>query len=928
MGVKKKTGKGRLDKYYYMAKDQGYRSRSAFKLVQLAKKYDFLSKSTVCIDLCGAPGGWAQVAQKQMPSKSLIICVDLMPIKAIYGVVGLQGDITTQKCRLALKKEMGGKQADCVLNDGAPNVGAAWAKDAFMQNELTLHACKLACEFLRPGGSFVTKVFRSSDYNSLLYVFQQLFNKVDATKPQASRDVSAEIFVLCTGFKAGKLDPRLFDPKWVFMEAQDEEDKKKSTGANLNDAVKYGMKKRRGGYDEGDEYRTISAHKFMQDPNSVHSVCNNNAIVFDEESEYLLKHELTDEEIKECCKDLKVLGKKDLGKIIKWRAKIRREQERAKNKEIKAAKKAGTNKSAKDAKDDEERSSASSDDDKDETLPALNAMLSKIAQEERRETKKAREKAKKEEWRKKMSLGGDFQTGEEPDLFQGGNKFAELLENEDVPFINSSDEEDEDSENEEVHAREAESDTERIAREEVEQILFFRANKEKSKESMQKDLKKKKETRRELKNKEWAEEMQDVRENVDRQAEIEYAKREALSSDSEDDDDDDDMLIDATTAGATTDAGEGEANGTTKSNNWKDESRAERWFSQGIFANVPTTEEEVEEEARKKKEEEEVEDGGCQADEDDSEADDDIEEMDEKDIVKLPLTDKQRRRKQRLKNKKNNERKKAKDDEDGEANEEDDKRPLEIVPTEVPADGCLATIPRETVTMEAPTDPREKAEIQALGSLMIKKKSRMDLLDGAYNRYVFEDPPNQLPEWFVEEESKFNKPELPVTKELMEQFNAKMREINARPIRKVAEAHARKKKRLVQRMEKLRKEAKVMSENPDMSSGAKARQMERLVRKAKREDKRGVKMMAIKKGGGGSNVTTKGGKPTKNTQTKVVDKRLKKDKRGLKKAEKKNKKKGKGKKNQKGGNAKKGGKKGAKGVKKTVAKKKRRGGKK
>lgn len=214
------VGKQRLDKYYNLAKEKGYRARSAFKLLELNKKFGFLKNAHIAVDLCAAPGGWMQILAQEMPQPRKIIGVDLDPIKPMGGdVTSFMADITTVECRKTLIGLLEGHQVDVFVHDGAPNFGTSKEKDHFVQNDLVLHALKLASEFLRTGGTFVTKIFRSENFAKIVRVLNDLFGNVDVTKPLSSRNESAEIFAVCRGFKnLDYIDPGLFDSSILFRE--------------------------------------------------------------------------------------------------------------------------------------------------------------------------------------------------------------------------------------------------------------------------------------------------------------------------------------------------------------------------------------------------------------------------------------------------------------------------------------------------------------------------------------------------------------------------------------------------------------------------------------------------------------------------------------------------------------------------------------
>ena len=186
------------DPYVIAARTQGFRSRAAFKLIELDDKFKLITKGARVVDLGAAPGGWTQVAI-QRGARS-VIGLDLLAIDEIAGATLLQGDFHDPEMPSRLAELLGG-QADIVLSDMAPNTSGHAPTDHLRIMALAELALDFATQILAPGGSFVTKLFQGGSEKTMLTTLKQSFAQVRHAKPPASRKDSSELYVVATGFK-------------------------------------------------------------------------------------------------------------------------------------------------------------------------------------------------------------------------------------------------------------------------------------------------------------------------------------------------------------------------------------------------------------------------------------------------------------------------------------------------------------------------------------------------------------------------------------------------------------------------------------------------------------------------------------------------------------------------------------------------------
>jgi 23S rRNA (uridine2552-2'-O)-methyltransferase len=191
------------DPYVQKAKAEGYRSRAAYKLLELDRKDRLLAPGQLLVDLGAAPGSWAQVAAARLGGKGRVVALDLLPMAPLPGVHFIQGDFREQAVLEALLLALGGRKADLVISDLAPNISGIGVSD----QARSIYLCELALEFarqcLKPGGALLVKVFQGAGFAEFLLEMRKAFAKVGSRKPEASRGRSSELYLLGKGFKDG-----------------------------------------------------------------------------------------------------------------------------------------------------------------------------------------------------------------------------------------------------------------------------------------------------------------------------------------------------------------------------------------------------------------------------------------------------------------------------------------------------------------------------------------------------------------------------------------------------------------------------------------------------------------------------------------------------------------------------------------------------
>jgi 23S rRNA (uridine2552-2'-O)-methyltransferase len=184
------------DPYVQLARKEGWRSRAAFKLLEIDDKDKLLKRGEVVVDLGATPGGWSQVASRRVGDGGMVIALDLLEMEPIHNVHFIQGDFREDEVLDLLEKHVGDRRVGLVMSDMAPNMSGV----PLVDQARVMHLAELGLEFskvhLKPEGAFLVKVFQGTDYETFLRQMRETFKTVVVRKPDASRDRSAELYLL------------------------------------------------------------------------------------------------------------------------------------------------------------------------------------------------------------------------------------------------------------------------------------------------------------------------------------------------------------------------------------------------------------------------------------------------------------------------------------------------------------------------------------------------------------------------------------------------------------------------------------------------------------------------------------------------------------------------------------------------------------
>lgn len=202
----KRTSSGRWkqrqarDPFVRRAQSEGWRSRAAFKLMEIDDKERLLRRGALVVDLGAAPGGWSQVAMQRVGEGGRVVAVDLLEMEPLAGVDYIRGDFTDEAILEQVEQALGGRKADVVLSDMAPNISGNWSVD----QPRSMALCELVLEstdrLLRPGGSLAVKVFQGEGFDALVKAARARFGVVRLRKPPASRAESREIYLVAGNY--------------------------------------------------------------------------------------------------------------------------------------------------------------------------------------------------------------------------------------------------------------------------------------------------------------------------------------------------------------------------------------------------------------------------------------------------------------------------------------------------------------------------------------------------------------------------------------------------------------------------------------------------------------------------------------------------------------------------------------------------------